>query len=125
MDSSDDKQFFSRREAAIYLNCSTSRLAYLACRGKGPPYVYAAGACIYQRQDLDNFAAENPLRKHSDLGGRKVPLRCYFRPNEKLLLSVAAHACGMSQSLFIREAVLAKLKGIKHLPGETKENSRL
>jgi hypothetical protein len=58
-----------RRQAAAYLGVSPGFLEKHACRGTGPPYLRISSRLVlYERDELDRWAAARRVRSTSDAG---------------------------------------------------------
>lgn len=51
-----EKKYISRRDAAIYLGCSTKHVAFLAMTGQLPEHKFGNSTRRYTIADLDAFA---------------------------------------------------------------------
>ena len=56
------QDYLDPKEAADYLRSSTSTLAKLRHRGKGPAYTHIGTAIRYRRRDLDTWMASQLVR---------------------------------------------------------------
>lgn len=55
---SNEAEFLTRRQAAVYLKISVATLARWASQGTGPAYYKLAGVTRYLRSDLDDYLAQ-------------------------------------------------------------------
>jgi hypothetical protein len=66
----DTDRYFKPREAADYLNSSTSTLAKRRLYGGGPRFTRIGRAIRYAKRDLDAFMAANTVSSTSEETGR-------------------------------------------------------